>query len=263
MRPLLRVSLSAQRRALIGWGIGLAAVALTYAAVYPSIKQSAADLDKYMQNLPDAVRSIIGTNYTSPAGYLRAELFSLLGPVLLLVYGIGAGGKAIAGEEEARSLDLLVTTPMPRGRVVVDKAITVAITLLALAALVFVVVIALGPPFGLEVAIANVASMCVMFFLLGLAFTWFALAVGCATGRRSWASAAGGGVAVVMYVLNAISPTIPGLTWAQSFSPFRWYLEPDPLVTGIHAGNVLVLAAIATVFLGAAVWTFRRRDLAA
>jgi ABC-2 type transport system permease protein len=263
MRPLIRVSLSAQRRSLIGWGIGLAAIALVYAAVYPSIKQSAADLDKYMQNLPDALRSIIGTNYTSPAGYLRAELFSLLGPVLLLVYGIGAGGKAIAGEEEARSLDLLLTTPMPRGRVVADKAITLAVTVLALSALVFVVVIALGPPFGLDVAIANVAAMCVMFFLLGLAFAWFALAVGCATGRRTWASAVAGGVAVVTYVLNAIAPTISGLSWAQAFSPFRWYLEPDPLVTGIHVENVLVLAAIAVVCLVVAVWTFRRRDLAA
>jgi len=263
MRPLIRVSLSAQRRAVIGWGIGLAAVALTYAAIYPSIKQSAADLDTYMQNLPDALRSIIGTDYTSPAGYLRAELFALLGPVLLLVYGIGAGGKAIAGEEEARSLDLLLTTPIPRGRVVVDKAITLALTVLALSVLVFVVVIALGPPFGLDVAIANVAAMCLMFFLLGLAFAWFALAVGCATGRRAWASAVAGGVAVVTYVLNAIAPTISGLSWAQTLSPFRWYLEPDPLVTGIHTENVLVLAAVALVCLVVAVWTFRRRDLAA
>ena len=263
MRPLIRVSLSAQRRAVIGWGIGLAAVALTYAAVYPSIKQSAADLDTYMQNLPDALRSIIGTDYTSPAGYLRAELFALLGPVLLLVYGIGAGGKAIAGEEEARSLDLLLTTPIPRGRVVVDKAITLALTVLALSVLVFVAVIALGPPFGLDVAIANVAAMCLMFFLLGLAFAWFALAVGCATGRRAWASAVAGGVAVVTYVLNAIAPTISGLSWAQALSPFRWYLEPDPLVTGIHTENALVLAAVALVCLVVAVWTFRRRDLAA
>jgi beta-exotoxin I transport system permease protein len=263
MRPLIRVSLSTQRRALIGWGIGLAAIALLYSAVYPSIKQSAADLDKYMQNLPEAMRAIIGTNYTSPAGYLRAELFSLLGPVLLLVFGIGAGGKAVAGEEESRSLDLLLTTPMPRGRVVLDKAITLAITLLALAVLVFVVVIVLGPPFGLHVAIVDVAAMCAMFFLLGLAFSWFALAVGCATGRRAWASAVAGGVAVVTYVLNAIAPSVPGLSWARPLSPFRWYLEPDPLVTGIHPENVLILVAISAACIVAAVWTFGRRDLAA
>jgi ABC-2 type transport system permease protein len=92
--PLLRVSLSTQRRAVIGWGIGLAAVAIMYAAFYPSIKQSAADLDRYLQNLPDAVTSVIGSDYTSPAGYLRAEIFSLLGPILLLVFAIGAGGRS-------------------------------------------------------------------------------------------------------------------------------------------------------------------------
>ena len=183
--------------------------------------------------------------------------------MLLLVYGIGAGGKTIAGEEEARSLDLLITTPMPRGRVVADKAVTLALSLLALSALVFVVVIALGPPFGLNVAIVDVAAMCVMFFLLGLAFSWFALAVGCATGRRAWASAVAGGVAVVTYVLNAIAPTVSGLSWARPLSPFRWYLEPDPLVTGIHGENVLVLALIAVVCALVAVWAFGRRDLAA
>ena len=79
-----------------------------------------------MQNLPDAVKTIIGNDYTSPAGYLRAEFFSLLGPILLLVYTIGGGAKAIAGEEEGRSLDLLLSTPLSRGRVVADKAIVPA-----------------------------------------------------------------------------------------------------------------------------------------
>ena len=144
-----------------------------------------------------------------------------------------------------------------------DKAITLAGALLALSALVFAVVVLLGPLFGLSIAIADVAAMCAMFFLLGLAFSWFALAVGCATGRRAWASAVAGGVAVVVYVLNAIAPTVSGLSWARPLSPFRWYLEPDPLVTGIHGTNVLVLAALAAVCLLGAVWAFGRRDLAA
>jgi hypothetical protein len=49
---LLRVSLSTQRRAVIGWAIGLAAVAAIYAAVYPSIQQSAADLNAYLERCP-------------------------------------------------------------------------------------------------------------------------------------------------------------------------------------------------------------------
>ena len=111
-----------QRRAVIGWAIGLAAVATMYAAFYPSIKESASRARGYLENMPEAFRNLVGTDYTSPAGYLRAELFALLGPILFLVYAVGAGGRAIAGEEEARSLDLLLSTPLTRTQVVRDKA---------------------------------------------------------------------------------------------------------------------------------------------
>jgi ABC-2 type transport system permease protein len=261
--PLLRVSLTTGRRSTIGWGIGIAAVAVVYSAFYPSISSSAADLNKYMQNLPDAVKTIIGNDYTSPAGYLRAEFFSLLGPILLLAYTIGGGAKAVAGEEESRSLDLLLSTPLSRGRVVADKATSLLVTTLAITVFSFLVIIVVGPPFDLSVPVADVAADCVMFLLLGLTFGSLALAVGCLTGRRTWAIAVAGVIGVATYLLNAIAPTVTALSWARPLSPFRWYLEPDPLTTGLHPENVLVLGAVTAVFTGVAAWGFRRRDLAA
>jgi ABC-2 type transport system permease protein len=262
MTPLLRVSLSTQRRSAFGWGIGLAAVATMYAAFYPSIKASAANFDTYFQNLPDAVKSVIGVDYTTPAGYLRAEFFSLLGPILLLVFVIGAGGRAIAGEEEGRSLDLLLSTPLSRSRVVADKALAMLLMVTGLAALVFVVVIAIGPLFDLTIPAADAAAACVMFLAIGLAFGSLAFAIGCATGRRAWATAVAGGVAVATYVLNALAPSVPALRWTRPLSPFRWYIEPDPLTTGLHPANLLVLLGITAVCVAGAFWSFRRRDLA-
>jgi ABC-2 type transport system permease protein len=261
MSALLHVSLSTQRRAAIGWAIGLAAVAAMYAAFYPSIKTSAATFDNYFQSLPDAVKSVIGSDYTTPAGYLRAEFFSLLGPVLLLVYAIGAGGKSIAGEEEARSLDLLLSTPLTRAQVVRDKAATLLLTMAGLAAVVFAVVTVIGPLFDLSVPLADAGAACALFLLIGLAFGSLALAVGCATGRRAWATAVAGGAAVATYVVNALASSVPALGWTRPLSPFRWYLEPDPLTTGLHPANVAVLLGIAVVCTGAAFWTFGRRDL--
>jgi ABC-2 type transport system permease protein len=261
--PLLRVSLVTQRRAVLGWGIGLAAVAAMYAAFYPSITASAGDLQGYLDKMPDAFKNLVGADYTSPAGYLRAELFSLLGPILFLVYAVGAGGKALAGEEEARSLDLLLSTPLSRTRVVRDKAIAIAIAMVGLTAFLFVVVVAIGRPFDLVVPVMDAAAACVMLLLVGLAFASIALAVGCATGRKSTAFAITGVVAVATYVLNVLAPSVSSLRWSRPLSPFRWYLEPDPLTSGLHAANVAVLLGITAVCTAFAFWSFRRRDLAA
>jgi len=43
----------------------------------------------------------------------------------------------------------------------------------------------------------------------------------------------------------------------------RWYLEPDPLVTGLTAENVVVLAGITVVATAVALLVFERRDLQA
>jgi putative exporter of polyketide antibiotics len=68
---------------------------------------------------------------------------------------------------------------------------------------------------------------------------------------------------VVAYVLNALSPSVSGLSWARPLSPFRWYFEPDPLVAGLRATNVLVLLAVSAICVAVAFWAFDRRDLAA
>jgi ABC-2 type transport system permease protein len=263
MSALLTVSMRSQRRAVIGWGIGLAAVATMYAAFYPSIKESSSQLESYLQNMPEAFRNLIGGNYASPAGYLRAELFALLGPILFLVYAVGAGGRALAGEEEDRSLDLLLSTPLTRTQIVRDKALSLLVAMVALTGFLLVIVVVVGRPFDLIVPVEDAAAACVMMLLIGLAFASLAMAVGCATGRKSWAYGVAGVIAVATYVLNVLAPSVSALGWTRPLSPFRWYLEPDPLTAGLHPANVAVLLGITAICLVVAIVTFRRRDLAA
>jgi ABC-2 type transport system permease protein len=260
---LFAKTLRDQRRALIGWGVGLFAMATMYAAFYPSVRKSASGLQIYLKHMPDALKSFIGSDYTSPAGYLRGEVFSILGPVLLLVFAIGAGARAVAGEEEAGTLDLLLSTPIRRRQVLVDKAVAMGATTVALVAILWVAILAFGPVFGLHVAIADVASACVMLLLLAMSFGAVAFALGCATGHRGPAIGITGGLAVCAFIVNGLAPTVHALHFLRPLSPFRWYLDPDPLLTGLHPLNVVVLVGVAAVALMLAWVTFERRDLAA
>jgi ABC-2 type transport system permease protein len=263
MSGLFIKTLRDQRRALVGWGIGLASLAAMYAAFYPSIKASAADLAGYMERLPEAFRNVVGGDFTTPAGYLRSETFSSLGPILFLVFSIGAGARAIAGEEEDGTLDLLLSTPIRRRQLLVDKIGAMVVTATALAAVLFVTLSVLGPPFDLTVPAVDLGAACLMLLLVGLAFGAIALAIGCATGHRGLALGITGAFAAFSFVINALAPSVDALSWLRPLSPFRWYLDPDPLVSGVTPVNVLVLAGVVAIGYVVAWLTFERRDLAA
>jgi ABC-2 type transport system permease protein len=264
MDVLLVKSFRDQRRGILGWGIAVTAVGLMYAAIYPSIESSASQLNEYVKNLPEAVKALVGgEDYASPAGYLRSEFFSTMGPLLFLVYAIGAGARAIAGEEESRTLDLLLSTPLRRPQVLRDKAITIASTVAVLAVLAFASLAVFGPAFDLTVPVADLAAACLMLALLGIAFAGISLAVGSFTGRRSLANAIAGGLAVLAFIVNAFAVSVSWLEPLRPISPLRWYMEPDPLKEGLDPLSMLILVAIAVVSYALAHVSFVRRDLAA
>ncbi len=269
-RPMLRTTfrktLRDQRRALMWWAIGLFVSGATYAPFYPSIKENADTLQQYMESMPEFLRkAFLGAtgDFTSPAGYLNTELFNFFAPILMLLYAIGAGARAIAGEEERQTLDVLLATPMTRRRVLLEKygAMLAGGALLSVA--LWLSIPLTGPPFELTPSLVDLAAACLMTFLLAIAFGSIALAVGCATGRRGLAIGVTAGLAGATYLIDLLTPSIESIDWLQYLSPFHYYLDPEPMMNGLGVGGSLVLAAISVVALGVALFAFERRDLAA
>lgn len=253
-----------QRRALFGWAIGMAALVLLYASFYPSIRSNAETLNKYIDSLPEALRSIVGRSgdISSSVGYIRSEIFSTMGPLLLLILAIGAGARAIAGEEEGRTLDLLLANPVRRRTVVLQKFWAMVASTSGVGLVLLASIAVFGPAFGLHVALVNVAAAVVSTIALAVGFGSVALAVGCWRGRRGVAVAISTSLAVAAYVLNILAPSVEGLSRFQVLSPFYHYIEYDPLRTGFSALHLSVLVAIAAAALALALLGFERRDLA-
>jgi ABC-2 type transport system permease protein len=253
------------RRALVGWSIGLVGVALMYSAFYPSIVDNARALSTYLKTFPEPLqRAFFGSDvdFISPGGYLQTELFGFFGPILMLVFAIGTGARAIAGEEEDRSLDLLLSTPLARSRVVRDKALALIAGAAILAAVVWAALLVIGPPFDLDPGFANIGAACSMLFLLAVTFGMVALAAGCATGQRGRAVAIAAGLAAAMWILDVLAPSVEAIAWLQKLSAFYYYDENTPVKHGLVPLNIAVLAGASAVAYVVAVTTFERRDLA-
>ena len=262
MTDLVRKELRDQRRALIGWGIGLSAMVLMYSSFWPSVRDNADQFASYLENIPDALRSVIGElSLGTPVGYLQSELFSFLGPALILVFAIGAGARSLAGEEEQGTLDLLVVTPITRRMIVLQKFAAITITALGLGVLLWISVVVVGRLFDLDVAIPLIAAATLHLLLLGVAFGAIAMFLGAWRGRRALAIGVTSALAVGTFILSAFAPTVEGFAWAARLSPFFYYGDSLPLRNGLHIGHAGVLVAIATVGVIATVVAFDRRDL--
>ncbi|HZD78764.1 MAG TPA: ABC transporter permease subunit, partial [Actinomycetota bacterium] len=238
-------TLREQRRALLWWTLGVVGTVLMYAAIWPTIRQNAVDLNRYLDSFPDAMRNLIGSaDFGTPDGYLQSELFSFVAPIVFLVYAIGAGARAIAGEEEAGSLDVLLSTPIRRRRVLVDTFGSMTLALLGLAFLLWASTLLLGRGFDMRADLAHLSAAALSTFLVALVFGSLSLAVGCLTGSRSTAIGVSSGLAVVTFLLNMFGPSVPALDRVRWISPFFYYGGAEPMLHGLDPVHPVVLVGI-------------------
>lgn len=265
LRSVFRTSLWEQRRALLWWAVGIVIFIGVTVAFYPSLKDSARQLQDYLDQIPESLRNLfIGTetDITSPIGYLNSQVFAGNGAIVFLVFAIGAGARAIAGEEERGTLELLLATPVRRRSVVLQKFGAIAAALGGLAVILFVGLIALGRPVGLTVSPVDLFAATVHQYVFGLGFGAIALAIGCLKGRKSLAIGLTTSIAVVAFLLNGLAPLADATEWLQLLSPFYYANGSIPLRNGIAWDHLVVLVAIGVVAVLVAVRGFDRRDLA-
>jgi ABC-2 type transport system permease protein len=251
-----------QRRALVGWVLGLAGLGVVMLGMYPSIRGNR-NFSKILEAYPQALRTLFGlADYTSGPGYLRAEIFSLTGPLLFVIFAVLWGSDLTAGEEERRTVDILLANPVSRRRVVVEKWAAMVVGIMISATCLGAVLALGGPVVKLHVGLVALSAAVVSTALLAVLFGSFGLAVGTATGRRGLARGVTALAAVVAYLLSSLPELVSWLRPARPLSPWYHALGVDPLSKGYRPLHLLVLLALVALCLGVAVLTFERRDLA-
>ena len=266
LRSVWAKTLRDQRRSLWAWALALVALVGMYAGFFPSFHGSTSYTDLINQ-MPKALRDLFtagaGGDLSSGPGYVYMETLSFMAPTLMLVYAIGAGTQAVAGEEERRTLDLLLSTPLTRTRLLLEKALAIGVGISVLAAAIGVALIGFGAATGMGLSTLNVVASMVHLALLAMVFAALALLIGAATGRVAIARGIAGATAVISYLVNGFAPSVSWLGPLRKLSPFYQYLGHDPIRHGFSVVAVVVAVATVAVLLTVATRLLVRRDLAA
>ncbi len=262
LRTITARSLREQRSSLVGWAGGLIVFCLVMLAVYPTIHGNA-NFGDLINAYPEPLRKIFQLeDYTTGAGYLRTEVFSFVAPLLLTLFAVLWGSDLVAGEEERRTVDVLLATPVSRRRVVIQKWLALLVGVTALGVLMELALGLLGPAFQLHVSWAALSAAVVGSWLFALAFGTLGLAVGAATGRRGLARGLATTLALASYLVATLSVLVSWLQPARNFSLWQHTMSVDPLGTGFHYWHLSIVALVTLAFLAWALWAYDRRDLA-
>jgi len=236
-----------------------------YAAVWPTVRDQPS-MGDFIDQMPEAFRSMFatsGADMSTPTGYIQIELLSFMGPIAVLLYAIGAGAGAIGGEEDRHTMDLLLSNPVGRGRVVLDKFLAMALGTFLLTAVMGVSLVLEGKLVDLELPPDKVAATMLHLALLGVVFGALALALSAGTGKTGVSRGVPAALAVFAYIVNALAPLVDAFDRVQKVSPFFQYIAHDPLRQGVAWDGVAVSVTTVVVLLALAVVGFRRRDVAA
>ncbi|MFJ8579305.1 ABC transporter permease subunit [Micromonospora sp. NPDC093277] len=248
------------RRGLVGFVAGTALVAVMYAAFYPQVADGA--MEQTVQGFSPGLREALRMDdLASAAGYLGSSVFGIIVPLIAVGYGITVGTRAVAGDEEAGHLDLLLAHPVSRTRLVLARFAALAAGALLIAGTVWLAMLAIRSGARLEdISVTEFAAQCAALALLTIAFGTIALTVGAVTGNRAVTLGVTAGIAVLSYATRTMAGLV-GVDGLRHLSLFQYYDGGEPLRHGFQWGHLAALVGVTALLLAAAVRAFDRRDL--
>lgn len=249
------------RIAILAWGLGFGAMVLATMTSFAELAKTQDMRESLLSMAPSLNWFSEAVEMDTPAGYV----FWKLGPTLLApcVWALLAGSRMLRGEEERGALDVLLSLPRTRLRVVLEKLAALGAALLAIGLLIGLVTLS-----GERNANAGFGAGAALLFGLNISliagvFASLALLISQFTRQRGSAAGIAGAALAASFVLDSTQRVVPGAAWLGYLSPAFYFNQSKPLIASVGAspGAMLLLAGLAAALSAGAVWLFLRRDV--
>jgi ABC-2 type transport system permease protein len=219
------------------------------------VDQQTADKLRAILGGSSMMRGVFGDVATNAA--ILSALFIFL-PVLLMAFAVTQANRWSADEDDGR-LEVLLSTPQPRLRVILGRFAALATATVAISLITLVVTLVVSSATGLTLDSGNVAAATLSMIPLGLLVAaigylfagWLRAAL--ETGLLSF-------LLVIWFFISFVGPSLHFPDAALRLSAFYYY--GTPLLNGLPLGDTLVVIAVGAMALALASLRFVRKDIA-
>lgn len=249
---------------MLFWGIGMGLLGLAMMIILPNVgflKQ----FEKLLTNMPAVIKALgmdDAAQMATPEGFISAGYF---GRILLFmaVYVVLAGLNITANEEDQGIMDMLLSLPLDRTRLILEKFTAYSLMFIVIVGMGFLGLcvggLAAAIPFdAVKLWVASINVVPAGLFMLS--FTLFA---GVFLRRRSQAAALSAAFIIASYILDFAAGAASGSLIARlrGFSFFAYYDNAHVMQNGLNAGHITLLLLLASLLVAASLRIFQRRDI--
>ncbi|XVH33522.1 ABC transporter permease subunit (plasmid) [Haloferacaceae archaeon DSL9] len=243
--------------------LGISVLAAFYIALFPSFQAADIDIDEMIEAWPPALREAFGLETLATVeGFLAVELYNFVWLILLGLYFAYSAAGLIADDVEHDRMDLLLSLPVSRFRLLVEKFASLVVPIVTVNAVVGAAVYAGVLAIGESISPTSLAMVHLLSIPYLLACAALGLLLSVLVDRADVAKRVAIALVFVLYLLESIATNADGFEWLQYLSPTHYYSPTPILVHDTYAvadAGLLLAVAIGLVVVSGVV--FRRRDI--
>ena len=251
------------RNGLIIWGSSIGFMMLICVLMFPEMERQMESVNELFANMGSftAAFGMDRLNFGTLMGFYGVECGNIVGiggGLYAALVGIGA----LAKEEKEHTAEFLLTQPVSRSRVILEKLMAVMsqviimnIAIVTISAISFLLI-------GEELPIKEFTLLHTAYLLLQLEIA--AVCFGISAFIKESGLGMGLGLATILYFLNIIKNISDKAAFLKYFTPFA-YAEPADIISDARLNGSLIALGIACTALGiiAAFWKYNRKDISA
>ncbi len=176
MLSLIWRTIKNRKISLVAYALGAVVFLELYVAMFPLFADrfDQAEIDKLLQAYPEQIFQAIGMD---PAeftlakfeSFLATEYFSLVWPIMAIIFVIAFGGAQIAGEIEKGTIETVLAQPISRLKIFFGKYLSGVAALVAFTTVSIFAVVPLAALHGVEYELENFVTTAFLAFLFALA----------------------------------------------------------------------------------------------
>ncbi|MGM9681175.1 MAG: ABC transporter permease subunit [Eubacteriales bacterium] len=259
---LLKHELKRGRTALAVWTAAVAFMLGLCVLIYPEMATQMGDVSAMFANMGSfsAAFGMDRINFGEFVGFFGVECGNVLG-LGGAFFAALLGISALAKEEKEHTAEFLLTHPISRTRVLVDKLLSVLLQIVIFNTIVIAVTAVCVWIIGEEAPLKPLALMFLAYFLMQ--FEIAAVTFGLSAFLRRSSLGIGLGLAALFYFLNIIANLTDSAKFLKYLTPFGYTDGADIIAEGsINMAYLAVGMTFALVGIALAFGKYRKKDIA-